>query len=332
MKNDGTFWLNLGDSYASGGRGRNEKNDNFLGNGTGAAQSLGRKKAPPGLKDKDLCGIPWRVAFALQADGWWLRQDIIWNKGNPMPESMKDRCTRSHEYIFLLTKSQKYYYDHVPIMEDAKDKESYKGRRKRGPKTILTSGCRIGNLQTLDKGNKADSKIYEKVNKRSVWEINTKPCKEAHFATFPPEIPEICILAGTSEKGCCPKCGSPRERIIQKPDMSERPIRAKESKMNTDSVHISNNWQGVPKSAGQKYQEWRNANPDKTIGWQPTCKCGIKETVPCVILDPFLGSGTSILVAHKLRRHSIGIELSESYLKDIAIPKIEKETKQLKMF
>jgi len=166
LKKDGTVWLNIGDSYAS----------------SGGRQPEG------GLKYKDLVGIPWRVAFALQGDGWYLRSDIIWHKPNPMPESVKDRPTKSHEYIFLLTKSKKYYYDH----------EAIKG-------------------------------------KRSVWPINTKSYKGAHFATFPEEIPEVCIKAGT-------KLGD-------------------------------------------------------------------------LVLDPFVGSGTTCAVASRLGRNSIGIELNEEYFK-----------------
>ena len=164
LRDDGTLWLNLGDSYAAGGRGG--------GSGSYARDGLhcGREsknmpplKPPKGLKPKDLVGIPWMVAFALRADGWYLRSDIIWNKPNSMPESARDRPTKSHEYIFLLSKSKKYYYDINTI----------RGPHKRGR------------------------------NKRSVWTINTQPYPDAHFATFPPEIPRICIMAGTSEAGCC---------------------------------------------------------------------------------------------------------------------------------
>ena len=147
-------------------------------------------------------------------------------------------------------------------------------------------------------------------------DVNPKGFKVAHFATFPKKLIEPFILAGSSEKGCCPKCGSPWERIIDyKANYEKREI-----------AHAPNNSLTKVDSSGWKLPTI------KQIGWQPTCKCGIKETIPCVILDPFLGSGTSALVSHKLGRHSIGIELSESYLKDIAIPRIEKETKQMKMF
>jgi len=230
LKKEGTCWLNLGDSYNGSG---------------GAGYQFGDPKKPriehfnnpnqkyKGLKPKDLVGIPWHVAFALQADGWYLRQDIIWHKPNPMPESVTDRCTKSHEYIFLLAKSQKYYFDNEAIKEPAKDAESYNGRRKK-------TGGRRENEQA-DKyikqnfgGIKAGT-LFEKVNKRSVWRINTKSFKEAHFATFPEDLIVPMVLAGCPLKG--------------------------------------------------------------------------------IVLDPFMGSGTTALVAKKLGRNYLGIELNPAYIK-----------------
>ena len=192
LADDGTLWLNLGDSYA--------------GSGKGPAGNLGAKHnerhlehkhsaiVPDGLKPKDLVGIPWRVAFALQADGWWLRQDIIWHKPNPMPESVTDRCTKAHEYLFLLTKSAKYYFDNEAIKEDAKwssDKRSGEGR-------LTYDGKRQGQNGT---GQEAFVRITDKRNRRSVWTIPTKPFKGAHFAVMPEALVEPCILAGCPEGG-----------------------------------------------------------------------------------------------------------------------------------
>ena len=194
LKDDGTLWLNLGDSYngasnnRSGQNGYNDGREN-----RNKRYSVGGCK---GLKPKDLIGIPWRVALALQADGWYLRQDIIWHKPNPMPESVTDRCTKSHEYIFLLTKSANYYYDaesiKEPSIEYGRDKRSDKGNiRYEGKRTIDKEG---------KNGQQGFVTINEKRNKRSVWKINTKPYKEAHFAVFPEKLPELCIKAG-SKKG-----------------------------------------------------------------------------------------------------------------------------------
>lgn len=160
LKDEGTLWLNLGDTYAA-----NRSYQVPPTNGGKASGVNGKgSKVPEGLKQKDLIGIPWRVAFALQASGWYLRQDIIWHKPNPMPESMKDRCTKSHEYIFLLSKSPKYYFDHKSISEE----------------TVAGGGVK---------------------NKRDVWSVNVSVCREAHFATFPPELIRPCVLAGAPSGG-----------------------------------------------------------------------------------------------------------------------------------
>jgi len=186
LRDDGTIWLNLGDTYSSGNRTTTE-NQTLRG-----AQDYGVSRPPPieGVKPKDLIGIPWRVAFALQADGWYLRQDIIWHKPNPMPESVTDRCTKCHEYIFLLSKSLKYYYDHEAIKDPVKQDW---GTRDRTDGKYHNEGSGLQPHGGLEKS-------YETANKRSVWTVTTKPYKDAHFATFPKKLIEPCILAG-SKKG-----------------------------------------------------------------------------------------------------------------------------------
>ena len=182
LKDDGTCWLNMGDSYCGTGS-KGEWTDPKHKEGRNG-QVIAINNKIHGLKSKDLVGIPWRVAFALQSDGWYLRQDIIWHKPNPMPESVTDRCTKSHEYIFLLTKSAKYFYDNDAIREPA----NYAGQDRGKSRNISPSGM-----------SEMDNKQYEKRNKRSVWTINTQPYKDAHFAVFPPKIPELCIKAGSRE-------------------------------------------------------------------------------------------------------------------------------------
>ena len=208
LKDDGTLWLNLGDAYAGSGRGRNANGKGNPGNNN--FQSIGRvtgivsiPKAVDGLKPKDLIGLPWRVAFALQADGWYLRQDIIWSKPNPMPESVKDRPTKSHEYIFLLSKCPNYYYDHESIKEpaiygtqDIRGSRGAFGPPQKQVRENKTKGSFNGKY-----GNEAFRAIREKRNKRSVWTVSTKPLKEAHFATFPEDLIEPCVLAGCPENG-----------------------------------------------------------------------------------------------------------------------------------
>ena len=191
LKPTGTVWLNLGDSYSNYRPGKGQKlvkQTLAKTNQDLPEQTARRGNRIDGVKEKELIGIPWRVALALQADGWYLRQDIIWHKPNPMPESVKDRCTKSHEYIFLLTKDFKYYYDNEAIMEETKT------------------------------GNSNQRK-----NKRDVWTVPAKGYKGAHFAVFPEDLITPCILAGSSAKGCCSECGAPYKRdfnIITKPERS----------------------------------------------------------------------------------------------------------------
>jgi len=189
LEDDGTLWLNIGDSYA----GNNSQASNNGRAGFGNARERVVNRTGEGLKTKDLIGIPWMLAFALRADGWYLRQDIIWHKPNPMPESVTDRCTKAHEYIFLLSKSPKYYYDHEAIKEEASSKsEGIRfGGNKYGDNDDPKYATKSGNV----------SKEYDKANKRSVWTVPVKPYAGAHFAVFPTELIEPCILAGAPTGG-----------------------------------------------------------------------------------------------------------------------------------
>jgi DNA modification methylase len=205
LRDDGTLWLNLGDSYASNGcyinswlKKEHNKGKKHL--HTNNHDRYEDRKAfrggEYGIKGKDLMGVPWRVAFALQADGWYLRQDIIWNKPNPMPESVEDRCTKSHEYIFLLSKNPKYYYDQEsvkePVAESTVSRLSQKNLMNQNGSTRVP-GKTNGNMKAV--GN------TETRNRRSVWTVTTKPFRGAHFATFPIDLITPCILAGCPEGG-----------------------------------------------------------------------------------------------------------------------------------
>jgi len=229
LKPTGTAWLNLGDSYVGTGHKGNWTDPKHREGRNG--QVVAKNNKVKGLKSKDLVGIPWRVAFALQADGWYLRSDIIWSKPNPMPESVKDRPTKAHEYIFLLTKSKNYYYDADAIGEPAKDW----GTRDRTNGKYHNEGTGLQPHTGLEKS-------YATKNKRSVWTVTTKPYTDAHFATFPEDLIEPCILAGSPEGG--------------------------------------------------------------------------------IVLDPFVGSGTTMIVAQKHRRKGIGIDLNKEYL-DLAVKRIK---------
>lgn len=193
LRDDGTVWLNLGDSYCGTGHKGDHIDPKHKDGRNGQKVALNNKIQ--GLKSKDLVGIPWRVAFALQADGWYLRQDIIWHKPNPMPESVQDRCTKAHEYIFLLSKSPKYYYDNEAI----KEKLSNPLRTNFVSGGIKISQNKDRNDQDLHQRSK--NMIFETRNKRSVWSVSPVAYKEAHFATYPPELIKPCILAGCPEGG-----------------------------------------------------------------------------------------------------------------------------------
>jgi DNA modification methylase len=204
LRDDGTLWLNLGDSYAAARGGTSMPAETLAGGVSGRGDIVAKRgresgytphrdPAAHGLKHKDLVGIPWRVAFALQADGWWLRQDIIWHKPNPMPESVRDRCTKAHEYVFLLTKSERYYYDAEAVSEASVQPERA-GKLERSfstgkPEVVLRQDVGRSVMRT------------ETRNRRSVWTVTTKPYSGAHFAVMPPDLVEPCILAGCPEGG-----------------------------------------------------------------------------------------------------------------------------------
>jgi site-specific DNA-methyltransferase (adenine-specific) len=195
LRDDGTLWLNLGDSYNAGTNAKRKNGTGDVGNWHTADETGGIRVNVASLKPKDLIGIPWRVAFALQADGWYLRQDIIWHKPNPMPESVTDRCTKAHEYVFLLSKSARYYFDSEAMQEPsvyAGKTGNFNGKKKVGRSEQPTGNERSDAPSYLVKATR---------NRRSVWTVNTKPYKGAHFATFPPALIEPCVLAGSRKGG-----------------------------------------------------------------------------------------------------------------------------------
>ncbi len=303
LRDDGTLWLNLGDSYAAN-RSYQVTDNKHKDVGNNGAMSV-----PPGLKPKDLVGIPWRVAFALQADGWYLRSDIIWSKPNPMPESVTDRPTKAHEYIFLLTKQPRYFYDAEAVREP----------NTPGSLQRYVPGERIPAHKKLGGSDRAcasflDGQVFQANgrNLRSVWTIPTQSFKAAHFATFPEKLVATCLKAGTSSKGCCPECGTAWRRVVEKPNLNEAPGRDKKYDKPAGVA-------GSLNSDGQAFQHWLNANPSRTVGWQPGCGCVLMQSCdeplpPCTVLDLFIGSGTTLVVAKQLGLHGIGIDASKVYL------------------
>lgn len=274
LRDDGTLWVNLGDSYSTSPVG------SFNGGGfkDGSAKTGGRdmsgvesggsfdKAGGSGLESKDLCGVPWRVAFALQADGWYLRNDIIWSKPNPMPESVSDRFTRSHEYIFLFSKSERYFFDQDAVREPTSD-NSHGG-------SPIQSGPKFQNIRN-DKGTLGVPATAGGRNRRTVWNIATQCYSGAHFATWPDNLVEVMVKAGTSEKGCCLECGAPLRRKVKLGDVLS----------------------------------------EEGSAWEPTCKCYKENGRRCVVLDPFSGSGTTGRVALVNGRDYIGIDLGTEFLR-----------------
>ena len=341
LRKDAVVWLNLGDAYAGSGKGINADGTRSV--GTKQETNIGSLTAPvkskrmprgegrwgggdsyvPELKPKNLIGLPWRVAFALQADGWWLRSDIVWHKPNPMPESVEDRPTRAHEYVFLLTKSAKYFYDEAAIRDNS-------GNGWHGDKFSARAPERhTGENRTIP----TEQQVMG-ANKRTVWSIATQPYSGAHFATFPEKLVEPCILAGTSERGVCAECGAPWERVSEKSYIS--PL----IKGAGITARVPDVWKGsqsrprkralngtfLPRTA-----EDRRLDPYpvrgvrdsikrmgdgvivETLGWKPTCDHD-SEPVPALVLDPFCGSGTTGVVALRHGRSFIGIELNPEYV------------------
>ncbi len=251
----------------------------------------------PQLKPKDLVGIPFRVAFALQDAGWYLRSDIIWAKPNCMPESVTDRPTRSHEYLFLLTKKPTYYYDADAIREQwADDRMGASGAKS------LPYSVGAGRHDTLAIDGKKGLGVAPSVqgrNRRTVWTVPTSPYSGAHFATFPEKLIEPCILAGTSPQAC-EHCGAPWQRVVERANGEAQRVGG--IKTTTFSPRSDGN------GAGGYYPMFT------TTGWQPTCRCENTGAGRCVVLDPFAGSGTTARVALRYQRRAILCELNADYL------------------
>jgi DNA modification methylase len=332
LRPDGVCFLNLGDSYAGGGGFYPDAPSNQNGSMQAAGNRSGQRnikgqRSGHGLKAKDLMMVPARVAIALQDDGWYLRSDIIWAKPNPMPESCRDHPTSAHEHIFLLTKSPRYYFDQEAVrtpatsaitkMPDGWDTGPgshgtfHRNGREQGKRTDKQRGHgrRHDGFNDRWDAMPKDEQQANGANIRNVWTIATHPFPDAHFATFPTEIPRRCIKAGTSEKGACAACGAPWVRVVER-EGTGRGLTLSELQ---DGIHERSS----AKSLAEKRQAYRQLGSEgppvaTTTGWRPSCSCDA-DMVPQTVLDPFLGSGTTLLVADRLGRNGIGVELSPEY-------------------
>lgn len=320
LRDDGTVWLNLGDSYSAGGGNRkNGSQGDTSCVGSTSSESCSDQRVKSGLDSKQLVGIPWRVAFALQADGWWLRSDVIWHKPNAMPESVRDRPTKCHEYVFLLTKSKRYFYDQDAVREPQTGNTHSRGKGSAKKEAAAGNGC----IKNNESFNRAMTKYIEVPggrNRRSVWKVATHPYPGAHFATFPPKLVEPMVLAGTSAQGGCPRCGAGWVRVVKLGDVicTGGSDKSKLSNANNYGDDLGNRARRSNKSMEQREHI--------TTGWIPSCKCcdGLTGNdsitsaglapVPQLVLDPFAGTGTVGLVAVGHRRRFVGVELSGEYV------------------
>ncbi len=367
LREDGVLWLNFGDSYAGSGKGPTGYNglqnaekrmgfDKSDSNRGSQKCNLNGGAIPAGLKSKDLMMIPQRIALAMQADGWYLRSQIPWIKRNCMPESTTDRPTSAIEYVFLMTKSAKYFYDgeaiRVPSSEsyqndarpqgvlrqkvnkrskypdegqfkkqDQTGNPTYAGFNERYNAKMAWNGTNIKghsgllkadgtpmcdgatrNFRNSDPFFESWQGLYSESGNPLAFIINPQSRPELHFATFPDLLAATCIKAGTSERGCCPKCGAPYQRIVE-----------------TSGGTTGKSWHphADDETAGQIGGMPTKGYKRESKGWKPGCKCGCEDIAPCVVLDPFMGSGTVAYVARELNRSSIGCELNPEYVKII---------------
>lgn len=331
LRDDGVCWVEIGDSYA----------------GSCGAQS----REILGVKPKDMVGIPWMVAFALRDElGFWLRDDVIWNRPNPMPSSVTDRCTKSHSYVFMFTKSARYFFDQEAIKEKSVSAGETRGGGKKASslngqyahradtqrldqfgETSATrnkrSGWEIDDPYALhqwlaEKNPELLNEFFD-TGKSSFWNISTSGFKGAHFAVFPPKLIEPMILAGSPEK-CCSKCGAPYLRQVEKVRVPTRP--GTNSKVNRASQHDESSYNSHGGSVVGNRDPQRHCTTTKTVGFEPSCDCQAGEQ-RAIVIDPFGGSGTTAQVAQETGRDWIMCEGNEDY-----VGMIEKRTEQGVMF
>jgi DNA modification methylase len=312
LRGDGVGWLNLGDSYAGGNQTGGKGKETLGGSIEYQRQTMHNHKRQTGLPPKNLIGIPWRIAFALQADGWYLRSDVIWHKINPMPESVRDRPTKAHEYVFLLAKSERYWWDQEAIREPNSENSHNGLTPNQHKKWAINGASQKTTLGTQHQGR----------NRRTVWSLSSQSFPGAHFAVMPEALVEPCLLAGCPAQVCA-ECGEPWVRLVEK------------SKSNWDE-RKKNGATGGTMTKGANTTHGKGTNHTlglreiKTVAHTPTCQCcplpavSIDEfghqwpiynaTRPGVTLDPFFGSGTVGVVAEKLKRNWLGIELNPDYI------------------
>jgi DNA modification methylase len=318
LRPDGCWWLNLADCYA-GPNNKARGGDAAKFGSRGCADQNATRAKSHELPDKQLVPMAWRVAMALQADGWWLRGDHVWEKPNAQAESVYDRPHRCHEYVFLLSPSRRYFWDDVAVRVPASRLTSDRGVQRSASKASAAyTATGRGRPRAGGGWTAATRAAYTTRALRTVWKIATVPFRGSHLATFPPALANLCIASGTSERGCCPSCGAPWKRIVDRRRV-------------LDGQPVTTSWNDGtfnPRATGYTRFSPRNSKGGtgvgkhryrctvETSGWAPTCRCDAGEPVPCTVLDPFAGAGTTGLVATAMGRHFVGIELSPEYARD----------------
>lgn len=326
LRPDGVLWVNIADSFAAGGHGHGGgSRSEAYGHSDLTGGYQGRK--PPAcwnLKKKDMMLIPHRMIIALQEFGWYVRMENIWNKPNPMRSSATDRTTLAHEYVFQLTKSEHYYFDAFAISTPVKTDtiaRMFRGRNEHKNSGEVVPGQPAHSFLEARPNESHLAKLFTdencaRANRLSVWTIPASNFRDAHFATFPPELAKLCIMSSTSDVGCCAQCGAPYERMIERgePDRSAQQACGGDA----DGLYFG--------EAEKDYSEGGAQDPSatkarilagmvvkRTSGWKATCMCGTKAKKPCVVLDPFTGSGTVGEVCMDTKRDFIGIDLQADY-------------------
>ena len=318
LRRDGNLFVNLDDSYV-GYTGKNylktrdrprDKTMHVPG-----GHDIGTPHTSNGIPNKSLMAVPERFLIAMIDDGWIARERIVWSKRNPMPESVIDRCTRSFEMVYHFTREPRYWSDMQAVAEPTSGETFKRARRAVSATHKMVNGAPGQTAHTMNQPREygAGTAVKPKRNLRNVWTISTQGFKGAHFATFPDALVKRIILMACPETTCA-ACGAGYIHVFDKPDMSERPVRSDDSKFAGDDAHLSNGWGGYPKSAGQAYQDWRDENPDQDMGYVPSCKCGHGKTSNGIVLDPFMGSGTTALMAKRLNRRYLGCDLNAEYV------------------
>ena len=348
LRDDGTFWINVGDAYDSGTSAKRKPSKDVDVGGWQQAGQMGDERVNAGLGAKQLMGQPWRVAFALQDAGWLLRSAIVWHKPNPMPESVRDRPTNAYEMVFLLAKGPKYFYDAEAIRQPNTDWTLERMRYPKPGHSRRDDSAQDSGINDNAARNYGPGTVPSGANARSVWTIPTQGRSDAHFATFPDELPRRCILAGTSGRGVCAACGAPWVRVVEKESRPNNNQHGDAAKHKDGLIYRTERFGNDQREGGQTlgWQPTCGCNADcphhgktpnqrkpshvpngrtKTsstgwtpqreppTGWEASCTCGA-NVIPATVLDCFAGSGTTLAVAQSLGRLSVGCDLNREYL------------------